>query len=45
MTPTALGGQILPLIERALAGLDAVSVEARRLLESGSTRIRMRSPR
>ncbi|MCE3556034.1 LysR family transcriptional regulator [Pseudonocardia sp. RS11V-5] len=41
VTPTAFGTQILPLVERALAGLDAVPIEARRILESGSTRIRM----
>lgn len=41
VTPTAFGTGILPIIERALAGLDAVSNEARRLLESGNQRIRM----
>ncbi|PSK66616.1 putative hydrogen peroxide-inducible genes activator [Micromonospora sp. MH33] len=30
VTPTAFGAHILPLVERALAGLDAVAAEARR---------------
>ncbi|MFL9657906.1 LysR family transcriptional regulator [Streptomyces sp. PB17] len=41
VTQTAFGIRILPLIERALAALDAVGAEARRLTESGERKIRM----
>ena len=41
VTLTAFGTSIMPLIERALAGLDAVATEARRLLEVGDRRFRM----
>ncbi|MFR9793608.1 LysR family transcriptional regulator [Streptomyces sp. MB22_4] len=41
VTQTAFGGKILPLIERALAALDAVAAEARRLTEPGEQKIRM----
>ncbi|GAA5161943.1 LysR family transcriptional regulator [Pseudonocardia eucalypti] len=41
VTPTVFGGKILPLIERAIDGLDAVANEAHRLRESGERRIRM----
>ncbi|MFJ8856523.1 LysR family transcriptional regulator [Streptomyces sp. NPDC102437] len=38
---TDFGKRILPLVERALAALDAVSAEARRLTEPGEQKIRM----
>lgn len=41
VTPTAFGTRILPLIERAVAALDAVAAEARRLTEPGERKIRM----
>ncbi|QNP68186.1 LysR family transcriptional regulator [Streptomyces roseirectus] len=41
VTQTAFGARILPLIERALVALDAVTAEARRLTEPGERRIRM----
>lgn len=41
VTPTAFGTQLLPLIERALASLDVVTAEARRLTGAGERRIRM----
>ncbi|MFD4612179.1 LysR family transcriptional regulator [Streptomyces sp. NPDC058451] len=41
VTQTAFGTRILPLIERALAALDAVAAEARRLTEPGEQKIRM----
>ncbi|PJM93345.1 LysR family transcriptional regulator [Streptomyces sp. CB01373] len=41
VTRTAFGTGILPLIERALAALDAVAAEARRLTEPGEQKIRM----
>lgn len=41
VTQTAFGTRILPLIERALVALDAVSAEARRLTEPGQQKIRM----
>lgn len=41
VTPTAFGARMLPLIERALAALDVVTAEARRLTEPGEQKIRM----
>ncbi|WP_416980735.1 LysR family transcriptional regulator [Streptomyces sp. T028] len=41
VTRTAFGARILPLIERALGALDAVTAEARRLTEPGEQKIRM----
>ncbi|MGW1209053.1 LysR family transcriptional regulator [Streptomyces sp. NPDC002499] len=41
VTQTAFGARILPLIERSLIALDAVSAEARRLTEPGEQKIRM----
>ena len=41
VTQTAFGAHILPLIERALATLDAVTAEARRLTEPSEQNIRM----
>ncbi|WP_416971726.1 LysR family transcriptional regulator [Streptomyces sp. 4F14] len=41
VTQTAFGARILPLIDRALAALDAVTAEARRLTEPGERKIRM----
>ncbi|RCG20402.1 LysR family transcriptional regulator [Streptomyces reniochalinae] len=41
VTPTAFGTRILPLIERAIASLDTVAAEARRLTEPGDQKIRM----
>ncbi|MBO8196388.1 LysR family transcriptional regulator [Streptomyces oryzae] len=41
VTPTAFGAQMLPLIGRAVAALDAVAAEARRLTEPGERKIRM----
>jgi DNA-binding transcriptional LysR family regulator len=41
VTQTGFGARILPLIERALAALDAVAAEARRLTEPGEQKIRM----
>ncbi|MFB7461808.1 LysR family transcriptional regulator [Streptomyces sp. NPDC056188] len=41
VTRTAFGTGILPLIERALAALDAVAAEARRLTGPGEQKIRM----
>ncbi|GHI94440.1 LysR family transcriptional regulator [Streptomyces olivaceus] len=41
VTQTAFGTRILPLIERAVAALDAVAAEARRLTEPGDQKIRM----
>lgn len=38
---TAFGARILPLIDRALTALDAVTAEARRLTEPGEQKIRM----
>lgn len=40
-TLTAFGARMLPLIGRAVAALDAVSAEARRLTEPGEQKIRM----
>ncbi|MFI9601214.1 LysR family transcriptional regulator [Streptomyces sp. NPDC052043] len=40
VTQTAFGTRILPLIERAVAALDAVAAEARRLTEPGDQKIR-----
>jgi DNA-binding transcriptional LysR family regulator len=40
VTQTAFGTHILPLIERAVAALDAVAAEARRLTEPGDQKIR-----
>jgi DNA-binding transcriptional LysR family regulator len=39
--PTAFGARMLPLIGRAVAALDAVTAEARRLTEPGERKIRM----
>ncbi|WP_245600659.1 LysR family transcriptional regulator [Streptomyces sulphureus] len=41
VTQTAFGSRVLPLIERALEGFDAVAAEARRLTEVGEQKIRM----
>ncbi|WP_237719963.1 LysR family transcriptional regulator [Streptomyces xiaopingdaonensis] len=41
VTQTAFGFRVLPLIERALEGFDAVAAEARRLTEVGEQKIRM----
>ncbi|WP_042397417.1 LysR family transcriptional regulator [Streptacidiphilus carbonis] len=41
VTQTEFGARILPLVERALAALDAVAAEARRLTEPGEQKIRM----
>lgn len=41
VTQTAFGARVLPLIERALEGFDAVAAEARRLTEAGGQKIRM----
>ncbi|MGW7274496.1 LysR family transcriptional regulator [Streptomyces sp. NPDC054864] len=41
VTQTAFGTRILPLIQQALAALDAVTVEAKRLTEPGAQKIRM----
>ncbi|MFI6093123.1 LysR family transcriptional regulator [Streptomyces sp. NPDC051218] len=41
VTQTAFGTRILPLIKQALAALDAVTVEAKRLTEPGAQKIRM----
>ncbi|MEU4893054.1 LysR family transcriptional regulator [Streptomyces sp. NPDC044780] len=41
VTQTAFGTRILPLIDRAVAALDAVAAEARRLTEPGEQKIRM----
>ncbi|WP_369199509.1 LysR family transcriptional regulator [Streptomyces sp. PU-14G] len=41
VTPTAFGARMLPLISSALAALDAVAAEARRLTEPGERKIRM----
>lgn len=38
---TPFGARILPLIDTALAGLDAIAAEARRLTDSGEQKIRM----
>src|SRR5919107_2120365 len=41
VTQTGFGARILPLIERALVALDAVTAEARRLTEPGEQKIRV----
>ncbi|WP_328333921.1 MULTISPECIES: LysR family transcriptional regulator [unclassified Streptomyces] len=41
VTPTAFGARMLPLISSAVAALDAVAAEARRLTEPGERKIRM----
>jgi DNA-binding transcriptional LysR family regulator len=41
VTQTAFGARILPLIERAMVALDAVTAEARRLTEPGEQKIHM----
>ncbi|MCL2552296.1 MAG: LysR family transcriptional regulator [Actinomycetia bacterium] len=41
VTPTVFGTRLLPLIDRALASLDAVTAEARRLTEPGGQKICM----
>ncbi|MFF6994613.1 LysR family transcriptional regulator [Streptomyces sp. NPDC008313] len=41
VTQTAFGTRILPLVERAVAALDAVAAEARRLTEPGDQKVRM----
>ncbi|GGV87716.1 LysR family transcriptional regulator [Streptomyces gelaticus] len=41
VTPTAFGARMLPLISSAVAALDAVVAEARRLTEPGEQKIRM----
>lgn len=41
VTRTAFGARILPLIERALTALDAVTAEASRLTEPGEAKIRV----
>ncbi|WP_433172012.1 LysR family transcriptional regulator [Actinoallomurus sp. CA-150999] len=41
VTPTAFGTRMLPLIGHAVAALDAVSAEARRLTAPGEQKIRM----
>ncbi|WP_437088906.1 LysR family transcriptional regulator [Streptomyces sp. enrichment culture] len=41
VTPTLFGTRVLPFIERAVAALDAVAAEARRLTEPGDQKIRM----
>ncbi|MFJ6699934.1 LysR family transcriptional regulator [Streptomyces sp. NPDC091272] len=41
VTQTAFGARILPLITQALAALDAVTVEAKRLTEPGAQKIRL----
>ncbi|MEV5988839.1 LysR family transcriptional regulator [Streptomyces sp. NPDC052051] len=41
VTRTAFGARVLPLIERALDALDAVTTEARRLTEPGGQKIRV----
>ncbi|UOX92230.1 LysR family transcriptional regulator [Amycolatopsis sp. FBCC-B4732] len=41
VTRTEFGARLLPLIDQALAGLDAVAAEARRLTEPAAGKIRM----
>jgi DNA-binding transcriptional LysR family regulator len=41
VTQTAFGSQVLPLIERAVTALDAVTAEARRLTQPDDRKIRM----
>src|SRR5262245_12862621 len=41
VTQTLFGARILPLVDSALAELDAIVAEAKRLTEPGSQRIRM----
>ena len=39
--PTAFGGRLLPLIQRSVASLDALSAEARRLMAQANATIRV----
>ncbi|MEQ7739093.1 LysR family transcriptional regulator, partial [Escherichia coli] len=41
VTKTAFGARILPLIDKALTGLDAIAVEAQRLTSEDQNKIRM----